>query len=164
MAKRTPSAKNNDRLWHCTNDEARGTVFVKGAARRSASTWPVPTRIADGATIKVFGCHPPRLCDDHELGAAPQIEGALAYRGRVAFDVADVPCFYLTFDRSTGKLRAMCFSFELEVHNILADDDEPDALIEGRPMSNSTFCALLHAGLDESVRRAARGASQQSRP
>ena len=30
-----PSAKNNDRLWHCTNDEARGTVFVKGAARRS---------------------------------------------------------------------------------------------------------------------------------
>ena len=37
-----PSAKSNDRLWHCTNDEARGTVFVKGAARRSASTWPVP--------------------------------------------------------------------------------------------------------------------------
>ena len=118
------------------------------------------TRIADGATIKVFGCHPPRLCDDHELGAAPQIEGALAYRGRVAFDVKDFPRVYLTFDRSTGKLRAMCFSFELEVHNILADDDEPDALIEGRPMSNSTFCALLHAGLDESVRRAARGASQ----
>ena len=350
-----PSAKNNDRLWHCTNDEARGTVFVKGAARRSASTWPVPaaasavgrpwsctlppelglhmcgyldapslarleisrglgdqapraweaqaagldrgdlgddvsakrlvgmnvrtlnalatgtlfyptrkfdafvfsarvawaqldrdgrrrsgaittatfhhmrlrprtsrrvdvgriearstfhlkpssdaqghaalmpmarqifretdrgraqglvrtlypkvdltcTRIADGATIKVFGCQMPRLCGDHELGAAPQIEGALAYRGRVAFDVKDFPRVYLTFDRSTGKLRAMCFSFELEVHNILADDDEPDALIEGRPMSNSTFCALLHAGLDESVRRAARGASQQSRP
>ena len=123
------------------------------------------TRIADGATIKVFGCQEPRLCGDHELGDAAQ--GALAYRGcgrSLAFDVNDYPRSYLTFDRSTGKLRAMCFSFELEVHNILADDDEPDALIEGRPMSNSTFCALLHAGLDESVRRAARGASQQSRP
>jgi hypothetical protein len=85
-------------------------------------------------------------------------------RATLGLDVADVPRFYLTFDRSTGKLRAMCFSFELDVPNILADDDEPDALIEGRPMSNSTFCALLHAGLDESVRRAARGASQQSRP
>ena len=101
------------------------------------------------------------LCDDHELGAAPQIEGALAYRGRVAFDVKDFPRVYLTFDRSTGKLRAMCFSFELEVQNYLEDDDDSLGVLEGRPMSNSTFCALLHAGLDESVRRAARGASRR---
>jgi hypothetical protein len=55
-----PSAKNNDGLWHCTNDEARGTVFVKGAARRSASTWPVPASAS--AVERPWSCTlPPEL-------------------------------------------------------------------------------------------------------
>ena len=55
-----PSAKKNDGLWHCTNDEARGTVFVKGAARRSASTWPVPA--AASAVGRPWSCTlPPEL-------------------------------------------------------------------------------------------------------
>ena len=56
-----PSAKNNDRLWRCTNDEARGTVFVKwGAAPRSASTWPVPASAS--AVERPWSCTlPPEL-------------------------------------------------------------------------------------------------------
>ena len=56
-----PSAKNNDRLWRCTNDEARGTVFVKqGAPPRQASTWPVPA--AASAVGRPWSCTlPPEL-------------------------------------------------------------------------------------------------------
>ena len=46
------------------------------------------------------------------------------------------------------------------VDNPFTDDDEVGGP-EVRPMSKSTFCALLHAGLDESVRRAAQRAAQR---
>ena len=53
-------AKNNDGLWHCTNDDARGTIFVKGNERRSASTWPVPASAS--AVERPWSCTlPPEL-------------------------------------------------------------------------------------------------------
>ena len=67
MAKGSPLAKNNDRLWHCTNDDARGTIFVKGNERRSASTWPVPASASAvvatftsslDATVRLFWRNP----------------------------------------------------------------------------------------------------------
>ena len=74
----------------------------------------------------------------------------------------DEPRFYLTFDRSTGKLREMYLFFSDPF------DDEEFYGDEGRtedghqPMSRSTFYALICAGLDESVRRAARIAARRA--
>ena len=70
----------------------------------------------------------------------------------MAFEVEDEPRFYLTFDRSTGKLREMYLFFSDPF-----DDEDFGHHYGGehQPMASSTFYTLICGGLDESVRRAA---------